>query len=317
MGIQGDLLASKSEDVCLAAIGQNGHCPRVSIGLPVFNGERYLQAALDSICGQSFTDFELIISDNASTDGTESIASAYAARDHRIHYSRQTHNRGGAWNFNHVFALSRGEYFKWASHDDVLAPTFLERGVEALDRSPSAVLAYPRTIKINDRGEEVVRVKIQPATDSRRAWRRFHDLLHVPHGCYQGSGLIRRSILADTPLIDTYVESDRVLIARLGLLGTFYEVPEYLFYSRSHAEQSIRLGRHQRIGWFDPSRRGRIAFPVWRVYREYLRCVREVPLTSHDRVWCYLTLLQWPLWNGNWLWLAGDLRRAALALLGR
>ena len=99
--------------------------PRVSIGLPVYNGENFLEFALDSILGQTFQDFELIISDNASTDATESICRRYAAKDSRIRYYRNPNNQGAAQNYNRVFALARGEYFKWAAHDDVCKPNYL------------------------------------------------------------------------------------------------------------------------------------------------------------------------------------------------
>ena len=116
--------------------------PKVSIGLPVYNGERYLREALDSILGQTFRDFELIICDNASTDETAAICADYAARDPRIRYHRQTHNIGATANFNHTFELARGAYFKWAAHDDVLAPTWLEKCV-ASARSGARCGALP------------------------------------------------------------------------------------------------------------------------------------------------------------------------------
>ena len=96
--------------------------PRVSVGIPVFNGERFLAETIESILAQTFKDFEIVISDNASTDRTEEICRSYAARDPRIRYNRNDTNRGAAWNHNRVFELARGEYFKWQSHDDFCAP---------------------------------------------------------------------------------------------------------------------------------------------------------------------------------------------------
>jgi glycosyltransferase involved in cell wall biosynthesis len=87
--------------------------PRVSIGLPVFNGEKYLAEALDSILSQTYRDFKLIISDNASTDRTEQICREYAAKDRRIRYYRNEKNIGAPKNFNRVFELSSGKYFRW------------------------------------------------------------------------------------------------------------------------------------------------------------------------------------------------------------
>ena len=96
--------------------------PRVSIGLPVYNGDNYLAETLDSILAQTFTDFELIISDNGSTDRTEAICRRYAAQDHRVRYVRNPSNLGAARNYKRAFELARGEYFKWNGHDDPLAP---------------------------------------------------------------------------------------------------------------------------------------------------------------------------------------------------
>src|SRR3972149_8539793 len=92
--------------------------PRVSVGLPVFNGEQFLRQALDSVLAQTYPGFELIISDNASTDRTQDICEAYATRDKRIQYYRQSKNVGGGRNYNFVFEVSNGEYFKWLAHDD-------------------------------------------------------------------------------------------------------------------------------------------------------------------------------------------------------
>ena len=113
--------------------------PKVSLGLPVYNGENFIAQAIESILAQTFTDFELIITDNGSTDRTPKICEAYAARDRRVAYSRNPENLGAAPNFNRAFALSSGRYFKWVAHDDLIAPEFLARCVKVLDNDPSVV----------------------------------------------------------------------------------------------------------------------------------------------------------------------------------
>lgn len=118
--------------------------PRLSIGLPVYNGEEYLAESLDALLGQTYGDFELVISDNASTDGTQDICREYAARDARIRYLRQPRNIGATPNHNQVFAECRGELFKWASHDDLYGRDLLRRCVEALDARPEVILAHMR-----------------------------------------------------------------------------------------------------------------------------------------------------------------------------
>src|SRR5690349_812781 len=92
--------------------------PQVSIGLPVYNGEKYLLNAIGSLLKQDFEDFELVISDNASTDKTEAMCHEFAAKDKRIRYHRNETNIGATGNYNRVFRLSNGEFFRWASHDD-------------------------------------------------------------------------------------------------------------------------------------------------------------------------------------------------------
>ena len=113
---------------------------KLSIGMPIYNGDEFLKEAIESLLNQTFEDFEIIISDNASTDQTQQICRYYADLDPRIRYYRCKENLGAAWNYNRVFELSYGEYFKWAAHDDYCAPSFFERCVEALDRDRNIIL---------------------------------------------------------------------------------------------------------------------------------------------------------------------------------
>jgi len=109
--------------------------PLVSIGMPVYNGARYIREALDSLLGQTFTDFELIISDNASTDSTEAICREYAAKDQRIRYIRQSHNLGASGNFKFVLDQALGEYFMWAAHDDKWSSNYLLEAKKSLEKT--------------------------------------------------------------------------------------------------------------------------------------------------------------------------------------
>ena len=118
--------------------------PQVSIGMPVYNGEPFIREALDSLLAQTFTDFELTISDNASTDGTEAICREYAAKDARIRYVRQTENRGAAANFQFVLDEAVGEYFMWAAADDVWAESFLQKTIYSLQSNQTSSFAMCR-----------------------------------------------------------------------------------------------------------------------------------------------------------------------------
>lgn len=114
--------------------------PTVTIGMPVFNGEKYIREALDSVLAQTYQDFELIISDNASNDKTQAICIDYSERDARVKYFRQHQNLGGHWNFNFVAQTAKGPLFTWLAHDDILEPNFLEESVEYMSRRSNTVL---------------------------------------------------------------------------------------------------------------------------------------------------------------------------------
>jgi glycosyltransferase involved in cell wall biosynthesis len=271
--------------------------PRVSIGLPVFNGEEYLAETLDSILAQTYSDFELIISDNASTDGTQEICRAYAARDRRIRYFRNETNLGAAKNYNRVFELSSGEYFKWAAHDDLYAPEYLERCVEVLDREPSVVICHPETIMIDEHSEYVEDFDDYLDLRSPRPHERLRDYLFRPVGrCNAIIGVIRASELKQTPLIESYVGSDAVLLGELSLHGQVYRVPEHLFFRRDHPQASQRANptRSARAAWFDPANRGKIQLPItWKHFFEYLRAIRRVRLNWYEQTRCYLYMVKW------------------------
>lgn len=270
--------------------------PRVSIGLPVYNGEKYLEKAIDSILAQTFNDFELIISDNASTDRTSEICQAYANKDTRIRYYRNENNLGAAFNFNRVFQLSYGEYFKWASHDDIIAPDYILKCVDVLDNDDSIILCNSRVEFINEYGEVIADYILkQNNVNSQKPQDRFGYLIYLHHWCFDVFGLIKSDALRKTSLIKTYPGSDRALLAELSLLGRFYQIPQYLFFNRNHAERSINAIPIQlRAGWFDTSKEGKIALPRWRVVFEYFKSVNHFSLSLYDRTCCYIHI-------GNWL----------------
>ena len=116
--------------------------PKVSIGMPVFNGGATVRDALESLLAQTFADFELIISDNGSTDDTEEICREYDAADERIRYVRQPENRGAAANWAFVLDQAVGEYFMWAAHDDLWDPSYIYELTSVLDADSSVGVAF-------------------------------------------------------------------------------------------------------------------------------------------------------------------------------
>jgi glycosyltransferase involved in cell wall biosynthesis len=187
---------------------------KVSLGLPVYNGERFVKHAIESVLNQTFNDFELIISDNASTDSTQEICEGFARQDPRVRYIRQEINIGAKANFNRVFEYSRGEYFKWVAADDVCGPRYLELTVAQLDSYPTAVLAHTLSRTINGKGEivtseemdarviydEGVPVRVHPEDrprhlDETSPHTRFREILIGTHWCFEIFALIRRQAM--------------------------------------------------------------------------------------------------------------------------
>ncbi len=281
--------------------------PRVSIGLPVYNGEHYVAQALDAILAQTFTDFEVIIVDNASTDRTRAIGESYCARDARLRYYRNEANIGAAPNFNRAFALATGAYFKWCAHDDLITSDYLARCVEVLDREPAVALCCSQ-VQIIDENSQVVGAYIVrlPALAATEPHRRFGVFIRFSPACFQVFGLFRASVLAQTSLIGSHLGSDKTLIAETCLRGQIYEIPEPLFFSRQHPQRSVKLARQRLAGWFDAANEGRRLLPHWQKLSEYARVVGRAPLSAHERWSCYLQLPLWVLANKHWARLLFD-----------
>lgn len=289
--------------------------PYVSIGLPVYNGENYIVDAVRSVLDQTFTDFEIVISDNASTDRTPQICSELVKSDPRIRYFRSDHNYGSAWNFNQAFKLSSGKYFKWLAHDDLIAPDYLKKCVEVLDQNPSVVLCYTGTAIIDENKNLIEEYPFWLNTNSPQPHQRFRDLVLEGHKCFEIFGLMRSSELRKTGLMGSYGHADAVLLGWLSLLGSFYKVPETLFFARQHAKQSMKLfdvgnptGRpdyHAYTEWFDTSKKGKLIFPNWKIISEYLKVVWKSPVNGIEKGKCYWTLARWT--KRHWRYLINDL----------
>ncbi|PPS41151.1 glycosyltransferase family 2 protein [Chroococcidiopsis sp. TS-821] len=276
--------------------------PRVSIGMPVYNGEVYLEAALNSLLAQTFEDFEIIISDNGSTDKTEDICRAYAAQDRRIRYYRNEQNLGAGWNFNRVLELSTGEFFRWACHDDVCAPELLAQCVAVLDAHPEVVLAYPKTIVINEYGQEIEKYVDGFNLRSPKPHKRFaqyQKLVRHGHGCHPIFGLIRTDVLKSTAWMGSYPSSDLVLLGELTLKGEFYEIPEYLFLKRDHPNTSVRAHKafRKRLAWYDPNKKGQLYLTRWKWFSEYIAAIKRAQITSQEKFLCFLQMRRWLMWN--------------------
>jgi glycosyltransferase involved in cell wall biosynthesis len=261
-----------------------GLAPLVSIGLPVYNGERFLAQALESLLRQTLQDFELIISDNASTDGTADICLDYAARDARIRYIRQPSNIGGPGNWNFVALEARGRYFKWAAADDFCDPRMLEKCVAVLNADPSIVLCYGRACIVDEETGEHTPfahdISVLHPRPSERFKTVFRSLVLTGNPL---QGVIRLGVLPRTPL-PLYPYGDMVLMAELALLGRFVLLPEILFYRRLGPRTwSMRLQPGEASEFFPGfgsySIGGRL-----RLHPDYVKAVFRAPIAASERL---------------------------------
>lgn len=277
------------------------HTPRVSIGLPVHNGENFVADALDSILAQHYRDFEIVICDNASTDGTADICRNYASRDARIEYHRNEHDIGPCLNFNRTLDLARGEFFKWAAHDDLLDPEFIGKCVAVLDAEPETILVHSLTRIIDDEGKElaIYDSKLRGALSARQS-RRFAALILNQHICTEMFGLHRSEALRRSArLSGNYHGCDRAMLGELALIGPFAHIPEPLFMNREHGARYVRAVKPgERVEHHHESSQRRIALNTWRLYRDYRSALRRHGETGGDRLRGALHLLTW--WFVGW-----------------
>ena len=232
--------------------------PKLSIGIPVFNGQEFLPELLDSLLVQTFRDFEILICDNASTDQTSEICREYERRDSRIRYFRNSRNLGAVANFNRVFELSTAPLFKWAAHDDLYHDGFLAVCVSLLEANPDTVLAHTDTVFINEKGEllhhEQETGSFVDRKTGRRYWadvpgmgdspiavNRFWQVLARARLGTHMFGVVRREALRQTSLLANFTGSNRAMLAELALLGRFRCANQPLFLTRFHAKISSAL----------------------------------------------------------------------------
>ncbi len=278
--------------------------PRISIGLPVFNGERYLDQTLQSILGQDYGDFELIVSDNASTDETIGIVERWAMTDPRVKLHRNRENLGGAANFNKVLELAEGDLFKWAGHDDLLAPEMLRRCFDAIEEEGSeCVLVFPRTVEIDADGREISLVDSHLNLTQISSVRRYYRVARYVGKANVVFGLMRTQAIRSTRGLGSFPSADLVMIGELSLRGRFRQIDEPLFFRRVHEDASWHAtGKYEGFAeWFDPRRRRTLVFPSWRLARELAWAPWLSDLPVHERAYASVV--------GGFTWLRRKRRR--------
>ncbi|MCI0548311.1 MAG: glycosyltransferase [Candidatus Rokubacteria bacterium] len=264
--------------------------PRVSVGMPVYNGGPYLALALESILAQTFGDFELIVSDNASTDGTDAICREYAARDGRIRYVRNRENIGANRNLNRVIELSSAPYVKVANADDLCHPELIERCVGQLDAHPDAVLCYGQTTLIDETGGVIGPYDDDLDLRSPRPADRFKAVITRLSLVNVHQGVMRAAALKQTGLLRDHPGADVAMLAGLALHGRFLEWPDRLFFRRMHPGASSHLDNAAKQAYVDPARAGR-GLIVTRQFRSYMAAAAAGPIPLSLKI----TLVVWIL----------------------
>lgn len=287
-----------STDISFAAIN-----PIVTIGLPVYNGELFLKETLEAILQQTFENFELIISDNASTDATEKICRSYALKDGRIKYIRNEKNLGAAKNYNQLVPMARGKYFKWAAADDLIAPSYLTQCVNILNGNPDILICQSAIRIIDERGQHLRDYDDHLHFGSEEPHLRLHNYLFRKAGMWNAVfGLIRVEELRKTQLIGGYISSDQVLLGELVLRGKVFQIPERLFSRRVHPQQAGGAYKNRAkakialAAWFDPENNNKYVLPVYlQHFFSYLAGVYRAPLDLHEKLLCSIYILKWYL----------------------
>lgn len=282
--------------------------PRVSIGMPVYNGEQWLDDTLRALRAQTLADFELIISDNASTDGTEGICARHVAQDKRIRYRRNSRNIGANRNYAAVLAAARADYFKWASSNDLCEPEFLERCVAALEAEPGAVLAYPMTTLFADEPRDGTLYEGDLSVMQDRAAARFAYVMCKMQLNNAMNGVIRTRMLRRTHL-GTFRSADIVMMGELALLGKFVRIPERLFFRRM-SEQSATLlqGRLAKERHIEPGATSPLPWQHWKFQSGVMRAAITVAPTVSEKAGAVIFALKSMVWSRHRL--AWDIKMA-------
>lgn len=269
--------------------------PLVSIGLPVYNGERFLEQALRSLLDQTYSNFEIIVGDNGSTDRTSEIVKRIAAGDSRVRYVRNSQNRGLVFNFNRVFELSRGRYFRWQAYDDYCQPDFLANCVATLEQDATAIGAFSLGYQVDGNDEVVCSVvdealkcdlaSTSPARRMRASITRngWSGVVH---------GLFRREVLAAFMPYRSYFGADRLLLTQLAMSGRMVSVGDGLWVQRYHGRNSSRASTRELAEILIGRPPSGIIFPIGKAFVDYMRLFSSSRLSLRDRVKAFWYLLR-------------------------
>jgi len=273
---------------------------KVIVGLPVYNGQKYLGAAIESHLSQSFGDFDLVISDNGSTDATPEICSNYASKDTRIKYLRSPENRGILWNHRRVFEAieSPNQYFRWAGADDIMEPGLLQAMVEVLNTRPGVEAVVPATKNINDHGEIIGSMARTLDLQSSDVFERAHDVLVANYQHVIAYGLLRASTLRLMRTRPDYIGWDPIFLWELALRGQMVQSAGPVLLRRFHPGSISRVKTVKEMRkWVEPNSKAGMNFPHWTWAYERVRALIACPLSTRDRLRIGTFLARYTMWQ--------------------
>jgi glycosyltransferase involved in cell wall biosynthesis len=277
--------------------------PRVSIGMPVYNGAKWLVSTIQTVLAQSCEDMELVISDNASTDNTEEVCRSLAKGDSRVRYTRNAENIGIANNFNRVFHLARGAYFKWMSCGDLLDRVFVERCMDVLNARSEVVLVYPVTRLFTDepaQGEDARDAFDLDVDDPVARFVRYS--MEVRLNCIM-HGVYRADALRKTRLYQSFIAADYNMIAELLLYGQAVQLDDVLNFRRMQPETATKFLSDAKLREaYDPKQPSRLMRQEWRRMLDCYGIVVRSPLTLSQRTRLFLFLSRHTYWMRGILW---------------
>lgn len=275
--------------------------PVLSLSLPVYNAERYLAETLDNVLAGEFTDWHLVICDNASTDATAVIAKQYCAADPRISYLRHEENIGAARNHNAGFAAATGEFHAWVQWDNLYDPTYFARCIATLRAEPLYSCVYAAVQDIDEAGRRLHVWDEGLRDGDPDVAVRFRDLTEHDHMVFQFFGVVRREVLATTSLHASFDSADRLLAVQLALKGPLKRLDDVLFYHREHPHRMMNKAPSARSVYpvLDPRWAGRVPFPVLNIGRQYVRAVLRSDLARRDKIRCLAQMGGWL--RTNWV----------------
>lgn len=268
--------------------------PKVTFGLPVRNGAETIGRCIESLLAQDLENIEILVADNASTDGTQDIIRSYAARDQRVKPLLSEKDVGQIENFNRVVRLANGEYIRWIGSEDWLEPEYASRCAAVLDANPEVIVVTTFfRIHLDDGRTRYTeyRGKLLESEKPEKRFRRLMWTFHAGDATYEPLyALIRRDVLANTALIRMMVQADRILAAELSLIGPFIQLEECLAHRWKPAGVSVRSEKY--LKRYRPENAWELQSNPWRQFRTLISVIAEAPLATWPKLHCIFSTLR-------------------------